>query len=211
MIVKVCGLKDPANHAAVAALPGVDLTGMIFYPASPRFVQLPPDAFETGKETTTHRVGVFVQEEVERVLELQERYRLEFLQLHGNESVDYVKELRKRMPAGTKIIKAFAVKSEESLALTHPFHGICDYFLFDTPGPGHGGTGRQFDWSVLEQYVGETPFLLSGGIAPEHLSVLYTFDHPRWAGIDLNSRFETEPGIKDIEKLSQFIAQFREP
>lgn len=108
------------------------------------------------------------------------------------------------------IIKAFSISKEEDLAQTAAYEEVCDYFLFDTPCLTAGGSGKRFDWSLLKAYSGKTPFLLSGGIGPDCLQALHTFYHPKWIGIDLNSRFETAPALKDIQLLTEFCKEFKE-
>ena len=131
---------------------------------------------------------------------------LDYLQLHGHESPDTCRTLRER---GYAIIKAFPIADEEDLKMTADYEGRADYFLFDTKCSGYGGSGRRFDWSVLSGYKGRTPFLLGGGIAPDSVEAVRNFRHPKLAGIDLNSGFETAPGIKDAEKLKTFIDKIK--
>lgn len=210
MIVKVCGMRGAENIRQISRL-DIDWMGLIFYRRSPRF-------FETGETVQGVRdlldassgrprlVGVFVNEGVEKMMETANRYGLDYLQLHGNESPDDCYALQKR---GWAVIKAFSIASEKDLARTCLYEGRVDYFLFDTACPGYGGSGKSFDWNVLASYRGTTPFLLSGGIGPESLEALRAFRHPRWAGIDLNSGFETEPGHKDLDKLAPFVARIK--
>lgn len=201
MIVKVCGMRDPDNIRAVAEA-GADWMGFIFYPRSPRCfdrASIPlPDAIS--------RVGVFVNEKPERILAKAGEFGLDYLQLHGKEPVDECRLLRE---AGYPVIKAISVSSAEDVLQAIPYEGEVDYFLFDTKCKGYGGSGRQFDWSVLESYQGETPFLLCGGISPGSITELEQFRHPLWAGIDLNSGFETAPANKDEQLLKLFIGQFK--
>ncbi|GHT29056.1 N-(5'-phosphoribosyl)anthranilate isomerase [Bacteroidia bacterium] len=204
MIIKVCGMKHPENIRQVAAL-GVDWIGFIFWPSSKRYVE------QSGTDDTTmprqsRFVGVFVNASAEEMLEKATEYSLDYLQLHGDESPDLCYTLQKR---GKALIKAFSIATEEDVARTAEYEGRVDYFLFDTKYEGYGGSGKSFDWSVLSAYKGETPFLLSGGLSPESIEALRSFSHPRLAGIDLNSGFEIEPGLKDIEKLKEFISEIR--
>ncbi|MEI6275841.1 MAG: phosphoribosylanthranilate isomerase [Prolixibacteraceae bacterium] len=205
MIVKVCGLRDPENIAQVTALPGVDLIGLIFYAPSPRFVDSEATADAVSSLTTVKVVGVFVNESTEVVAKKCKQYNLSYIQLHGSEKPEYIAELRSLLPSGVKLIKAFPIKAEEDLATTSGYEGECEYFLFDTPTSGYGGSGITFDWNILQNYQGTTPFLLSGGISPDSIGTLHNFHHRMWAGIDLNSRFETSPGMKDIPLLSDFL------
>ena len=195
MIVKVCGMRDAENIREVEAL-GIDMMGFIFYPKSSRYVSEQP-AYLPQK---CKRVGVFVNEDVENIKKIADNYALDFIQLHGHESIEDVQKLQDR-----KVIKAFNIATKEDLDATVPYVGLVDYFLFDTKGPSVGGNGEKFDWSILDAYNGDTPFLLSGGIGPDDAERIKTFRHPKCIGIDLNSRFEIEPGIKDIVKLKTFL------
>ena len=205
MIIKVCGMREADNIREVAAL-GINWMGFIFYPKSPRATDGQPLLQTDLLDKRQKRVGVFVNASVEAMMEKANLYHLDYLQLHGNESPDDCHALRKR---GYSLIKAFPVASAADLERTQPYEGRVDYFLFDTKCEGYGGSGRRFDWSVLGAYTGDTPFLLSGGIRPESVDAILAFHHPRWAGIDLNSGFEVCPGLKDVEKLKQFIKQLK--
>ena len=197
-LIKVCGLTDAANIRAVEAL-GADFVGFIFYPPSPRCAPDTPPDLPAGKP----RVGVFVNAPAEEILRRRKAYGLTFAQLHGDESPAFCRELRKEMP----VIKAFGVGAE--LPDTASWEGVCDYFLFDTKTAAWGGSGRSFNWTVLDTYQGRTPFLLGGGIGPESAEVLAGLRHPLLAGFDLNSRFESAPGMKDISKLEPFFKKIR--
>ena len=197
MIIKVCGMREPENIRAVEAL-GADWLGFIFWPASSRYVGSRPSYLPVK----ARRVGVFVDEQLERVREMACDYGLDYLQLHGKESPEYVAQLSQ-----WKVIKAISISGPEDLAACEDYEGRADYFLFDTKCMTVGGSGQHFDWSVLSAYKGNTPFLLSGGIGPNDAGSIKAFQHPRCVGIDLNSRFETVPGLKDIQKLKQFFQQ----
>lgn len=205
MLIKVCGMRDAENIRQVEAL-GIDWMGFIFYPRSPRFVG--EALVGVAHESPVRRVGVFVNASPEEMMEKARKYNLDYLQLHGNESPDDCYALQKR---GFALIKAFSIASKEDLEKTKEYEGRVDYFLFDTKCEGYGGSGKQFDWSVLAAYKGSTPFLLSGGIRPESLEVLRHFHHSRLAGIDLNSGFETKPGVKDVAKLKRFAEEVKKP
>lgn len=194
-IVKVCGMRDPDNIRAVEAL-GIDWMGFIFWPRSSRYV----DTLPAYLPTQCKRVGVFVDSPVEDVVRHIETYRLDLIQLHGHETPEYLRQLR-----GCKIIKALSINSPNDVERYKYYEGLADYFLFDTRCATVGGSGTQFDWSLLSAYCGQTPFLLSGGIGPEDAEQVRTFRHPHLAGIDLNSRFESAPAHKDIQKLKQFL------
>ena len=211
MITKVCGLCQAENIQAVAKT-GIQWTGFIFYTPSPRCLLRDPAEAERVRQLITadafrpKRVGVFVNASQEEIMEVAQQYRLDYLQLHGHESPDFCYALQKR---GYAFIKTFSISTAEDLAHTADYAGRVDYFLFDTKCAGYGGSGQRFDWSLLQDYQGETPFLLSGGIRPEMAADLQRFHHPRWAGIDLNSGFESAPGVKQAETLRSFQNNFK--
>jgi phosphoribosylanthranilate isomerase len=198
MIIKVCGLTNNTESQAIAHLNGVDMLGFIFYQRSPRYTK-------TTLETNNKKVGVFVDASLEYIVNQINNHNLSTVQLHGNESPEYIKQL----PQNIEVIKALGIQSEADLLKTTDYEGVADYFLFDTKSPIHGGTGKSFIWSVLEYYKGNTPFLLSGGIAPESVSALREFKHPQLVGYDLNSQFETAPKVKNVTQVSQFIKDMK--
>ena len=199
MIIKVCGMRDAQNIRDVESL-GVDWIGMIFWPKSKRYVAEVPSYLPGHLK----KVGVFVDSTLDDILQHISDYQLDIIQLHGQESPDFAKALKPHT-----IIKAFNIEKADDLLQTEKYEGIADYFLFDTKGKMVGGNGQKFDWSVLTVYQGKTPFLLSGGIGPEDAESVKSFHHPRCIGIDLNSRFESEPGFKDINQLKTFIKYIR--
>ena len=199
MMTKVCGMRDAQNIRDVEAL-GIDWIGMIFWPKSKRYVAEVPSYLPEHLK----KVGVFVDSTLDDILQHISDYQLDIIQLHGQESPDFAKALKPHT-----IIKAFNIEKADDLLQTEKYKGIADYFLFDTKGKMVGGNGQKFDWSVLTTYQGKTPFLLSGGIGPEDAESVRSFHHPRCIGIDLNSRFESEPGFKDINQLKTFINKLR--
>ena len=203
--VKVCGMRDADNIRKVEAL-GIDMMGFIFYPKSSRYISKRP-AYLPQK---CKRIGVFVDATVEDILQHIADYQLDIVQLHGHESPDFIRALRFQV-SGFKfqVIKAFNIATIEDLEAVAPYEGIVDYFLFDTKGPSAGGNGEKFDWSILEAYHGDTPFLLSGGIGPNEAERVKAFHHSKCIGIDLNSKFEVHPALKDINKLKEFIKKIR--
>lgn len=209
MRVKVCGMRSPQNIQAVARLE-IDWMGFIFYERSPRAIpddQL-PETLQLPAGRQIRRVGVFVDASAERIVSTCRRYGLDVVQLHGHESPELCHTLQKR---GYGVIKALPIGDDPTdLAATAAYEGRVDYFLFDTRCAGYGGSGQAFDWSLLARYEGETSFLLSGGLRPESLGALRAFQHPRLAGIDLNSGFESAPGIKDVQRLRTFIKQLKQ-
>ncbi|MDH6343920.1 phosphoribosylanthranilate isomerase [Parabacteroides sp. PFB2-12] len=201
MIIKVCGMTDPENIRAVAAL-NIHWMGFIFYKKSPRYLSEVPvlPTSLAGKEPK--RVGVFVNPSLQEIRERVAAFRLDYVQLHGNESAAFCRHLQE---LGIAVIKAFSIETADDLQQTAVYEDHADYFLFDTKSKYYGGSGKQFDWSLLAHYKGATPFLLSGGIGPEDTEHIQRFHHPAWAGIDLNSGFETAPGLKEPHKLNKFI------
>ena len=207
MLVKVCGMREADNIREVEAL-GVDWMGFIFWPKSSRYVSEVPSYLPTKCK----RVGVFVDASIGDVMTIAEQYQLDIIQLHGQESPNYIAQLTSHLKSLTsiKFIKAFNIATASDLEVTKRYEGYVDYFLFDTKGKSVGGNGEKFDWSVLSEYRGNTPYLLSGGISPtdaDQLHVQCSMFHGPCVGIDLNSRFETAPGMKDINKLRTFIKE----
>ena len=200
MIVKVCGMREAENIRAVEAL-GVDWMGFIFWEHSSRNVCQRPAYLPTKAK----RVGVFVDAPLDVVCQHVEAFGLDVVQLHGSESPAFLHDLRSLCDARLLIVKAFSIATRDDLLPTSLYEGLADYFLFDTKAQLVGGNGRKFDWTVLAHYDGSTPFLLSGGIGPDDASRLSAFSHPRLAGIDLNSRFEAAPALKNVELLKQFL------
>jgi phosphoribosylanthranilate isomerase len=199
-LIKVCGMTEGGNIRAVEAL-GVDLIGFIFYPASSRFVRELPSYLPEK----AGRVGVFVNADREEILRRHEVFGFSYVQLHGDESPEFCARLRER--DGLRVIKAFGVADEASFGQVSGYESACDLFLFDTRTPGRGGSGQRFDWSLLDSYQGKTRFLLSGGLGPESAEALRKLQAPLLAGLDLNSRFETAPGIKDPRQLELFLEE----
>ncbi len=201
MVIKICGLRQKNNILNISTL-APDYYGLIFYDKSPRYVSdsvndLPNLPF----------VGVFVNATIDTIVHKIKQYQLVAVQLHGNETPDFIlsfqKELEKNQ-LSIKIFKAFGVSQHFDFQQLIPYENICQLFIFDTKTPVHGGSGEQYDWQILDNYFGKTPFLLSGGIGVEDAVRIKQFQHPQFAGVDLNSRFEISPALKDIEKLQQF-------
>lgn len=198
MITKVCGMTQGDNIRAVEEL-GVDWLGFIFYLCSPRHVTQMPDYMPQKAK----RVGVFVNAPLEEIRSHILEYGLHLVQLHGDESPAFCTEVQS---LGVGVIKAFSISGTEDIKATLAYEGSCNYYLFDTKTKHlRGGSGARFNWQLLDDYRGTTPFLLSGGIGPESLSALRSFKHPLCVGIDLNSRFESSPGVKAIYLLKSFI------
>lgn len=200
-VIKVCGMQDGENIREIEST-GIDMIGFIFYGKSPRCICEMP-AYMPAQ---AHRVGVFVNESKQTIGMYADRFGLDYIQLHGFESPEFCRSLQ---ADGFKLIKAFSVASPKDLQAVQDYEAFCEYLLFDTKGEKYGGSGNQFDWNILEAYNGDTPFLLSGGINPYSAKALREFRHPRLAGYDLNSRFETKPGMKDTERIRQFLDELR--
>ena len=202
-LVKICGLTDPGNILEVIRL-RPDFIGLIFHPGSPRYVSDPEKLGFLNK--LPHRpmvTGVFVDSDIARIREISRKIRLDVIQLHGSEPPAYCEELQKD---NQMVIKAFGISNGFDFQKTEPYGGLVRYFLFDNASPKFGGTGQSFDHEILSNYQGDTPFLLSGGISSEKRIFP---NHRQFAGVDLNSRFETSPGIKDIDLLKTFLKSFR--
>lgn len=211
-------MRDADNIRDISAL-GVDMIGLIFYPPSPRYVQqfssgagiIPDYAPDMGK--TPLRVGVFVDDMPQNIVTRVYNYKLDYIQLHGNEPRETLENLRATIDPDIKpkikIIKAISVSSAEDINKYKEYVGAADLFLFDTKCKTVGGSGEQFDWQVLQAYDGDVPFLLSGGIGPDDAERIKNFHHPKCIGIDLNSKFEIEPALKDVEKLKQFLVKVK--
>ena len=212
MKIKVCGLREPENILAIAQLP-IDFIGLILYPKSPRFVKTKGLAqwLERNEDELegVSRVGVFVNAEVDQILNAVHDFHLDYVQLHGDESPEYCRELHTYWTISSmrsaKIIKAFRVDEAFDFAKTQAYERLCAYFLFDTKGQEFGGTGQRFNWSILEQYMGITPYLLSGGISEEMAEEIKRLNFKQMEGIDINSQFEIKPGLKDVPKVERFV------
>ena len=204
MIIKVCGMRDADNIRAVAKT-GINWMGMIFWPRSSRHMAdlSAANAIPCGIE----RVGVFVDQSCEDIIDIAEKCRLDVIQLHGKESRESILALRGRLRKGVRLMKAISVGATDDISKASEYEDSVDYLLFDTKCTTVGGSGKQFDWSVLDEYNGSAPFLLSGGIGPDDAEAVSLFRHPLMMGIDLNSRFETAPAYEDVEKLSSFIIE----
>jgi phosphoribosylanthranilate isomerase len=205
MLLKICGLKYPENIQAVSDLKP-DFMGFIFYPKSPRYAEPLDSAVLNSLPATIKKIGVFVNEDLENILTIAYKYKLDGLQLHGAELVDMCRELKK---LGYLVIKAFPIAETYNFKVTKSYEGVCDYFLFDTKTEAYGGSGLKFNWKMLNEYTGDTPFLLSGGIALDDAEAIQKIEHPKFAGIDLNSKFEVKPGLKNISLLKDFISNFQ--
>tara|TARA_B110000902_G_scaffold25521_1_gene27892 strand:- start:1122 stop:1730 length:609 start_codon:yes stop_codon:yes gene_type:complete len=195
MKLKVCGMREVANIKSVLAIKP-DLMGFIFYPKSKRFVdELSLDGINFGM---TQKVGVFVNEPLDSLAEKVKKFDLDYVQLHGDESLSYLVAVKY---LGVKVIKVFRIQDELPIAEILAFEQEADYFLYDTLSLEYGGSGKKFHWDILNDSPSSKPFWLSGGLSIESLKALGLIDHPGLIGIDVNSKFESHPGMKKIELL----------
>ncbi|MFV5697467.1 phosphoribosylanthranilate isomerase [Flavobacterium sp. ZT3R17] len=194
--IKICGMKYPDNILEVGSLLP-DYMGFIFWEKSARYFEDSiPDLPKSIK-----KVGVFVNATQNEILEKIVKYDLQAVQLHGQESVEFCLDLKNKMDNSIEIIKVFSVDDSFDFDVLKPFEAVCDYFLFDTKGKLPGGNGTTFDWKVLEKYPSSKPFFLSGGIGINEMDAVNEIlktNLPIYA-IDVNSKFEIEPGLKNIQ------------
>lgn len=202
MKLKICGMKQADNIRAVADLKP-DFMGFIFYPKSPRYIvgALNADEPKTLPKSII-KTGVFVNESMEAILDHAKTYDLIALQLHGDETPQFCDQLQQ---LGFIVIKAFRVDEHFDFRTLDAYELSCHYYLFDTKTPAYGGSGKKFDWKILDQYNNSKPIFLSGGIGPGDEEAINTLQNLNIFALDLNSKFEIEPGLKDIDKLSAFM------
>lgn len=198
MKVKVCGLKYPDNIKPVAAL-APDYMGFICYKKSPRYIEDLDEEFIATLPESILKTGVFVNQSFEAINKLLNKYEFDVVQLHGTETPQLCARLRKRVV----VIKAFGVDADFDFERLQPYLESVDYFLFDTKTPVHGGSGQTFNWDILDGYKYDVPFFLSGGLSQDNLAEAAKLKHPMLHGVDLNSRYEVSPGLKDISKLTE--------
>ncbi|HPT21428.1 MAG TPA: phosphoribosylanthranilate isomerase [Bacteroidales bacterium] len=200
--IKVCGMTDPLNTRDIVKV-SPDFIGFIFYPGSVRYVGKKPDEslFKAIPQGIL-KTGVFVNEDIPVIIDLKKRYELDMIQLHGNEPAEYCNSLHN---AGLTVIKAFGINDSFDFAALENYTDACNYFLFDTKTDSRGGSGLKFNWKKIGEYKLEKPFFLSGGIGPDDISSLKQLNHKSFFAVDINSRFEVRPGIKDRSKIEKFI------
>ncbi|QJB33437.1 phosphoribosylanthranilate isomerase [Chitinophaga oryzae] len=202
MRIKVCGITRAADLQGLTDNQ-VDYAGFIFYEKSPRFAANRIDARTVRETTGIRKVGVFVNATAEQIQRTVADYALDMVQLHGDESPAFCAAIRETVP----VIKAFRIgDNADWQTLLTPYVPVTDYFLFDTASvKGYGGTGERFNWELLQQYPFDHPFLLSGGITPEDADIIRELELPALFAVDINSKFEDAPGIKNMEKVTLFI------
>ncbi len=202
MRIKVCGMKEAENIEGLSNL-DIDFIGFIFYKKSPRFIN---ESLNISDFRYLKKVGVFVDADIDYVQKMAFAKKLDYVQLHGTENIFYCQQLKKE---GLKIIKAFSVDENFSFTITQAYKYFVDYFLFDTKGKNPGGNGFTFDWQLLKNYKEDIPFFLSGGISEDNVKEIKSLKLKNLYGLDLNSKFEIEPGLKDINKIKNFIHELR--
>lgn len=201
MIIKVCGIKDAQNLLDIGKL-RIEMVGYNFYALSPRFVdQSLPQISEKIK-----KVGVFVNATIDEIKKIIQIYNLDYAQLHGDESLEYIECVKSFIPT----IKVFRINDDFKPKILK-YYDFCDYFLFDTASKNYGGSGQKFNWKILNNWEINRPFLLSGGIGPDDFGLFTTpvIDHSNYVGIDINSKFEVYPGFKDIKLLKDFVDRIK--
>lgn len=201
--LKICGLRQTENINALLPLQP-DYMGFIFYEKSKRYAEgvLKPRFTKSNTSKPPIKTGVFVNEEIKKIKTIVEKYELRAVQLHGDESVGFCEEMKQE---NVEIIKVFSVNDNFDFNQTKKYEPVCDLFLFDTKGKERGGNGVAFNWEVLKKYNGEKPFFLSGGIGPDDAMEIKKINHPKLYGVDINSCFEIEPGLKDVGAVEVFI------
>jgi phosphoribosylanthranilate isomerase len=204
--VKICGMIDPGNVQKIAKT-DPDFMGFIFYPGSKRYIgDLPDKSLLQQLPPGIQKTGVFVNQDIATVLALSRKFGLEVIQLHGSETPDYCSHV---LSSGFRVIKAFGVDKDFDFGRLKPYLGVCDYYMFDTKNENHGGTGIKFNWDRIEDYHLDKPFFLSGGISPEDVHIIKGIRHKGFFAVDINSRFETIPGIKDTKSVKSFIKELK--
>lgn len=204
MLIKVCGLFDSKNISDILAA-DADMLGFIFYKKSPRNA-LSADSNLISKIENRKKVAVFVNETIDNILNICNGFNIKTVQLHGSENKSFCKELSKN---NFKIIKAFSISNKKDLENINNYQSYCDFALLDTRCNSFGGSGTKFDWRFLDFYNAEIPFILSGGISTDDAENILKIQNEKFAGIDINSRFENANHIKDITKIKNFIKKIK--
>ena len=210
MRVKVCGMTLPDQLEQLGPM-GVTFAGFIFYPKSPRYVFKGLTTSQIRKENNVNKVGVFVNASIEEVLHMVDECRLHMVQLHGDETPKYCEKIADYV----SVVKAFRISENDNIEwMIRPYMDMCDMFMFDTMGAGYGGTGKKFNWNMLKDATIGKPFFLSGGIEPGDEEKLKTFTAEPVAkalfAIDINSKFELAPGIKELDKVRLFADNLKD-
>jgi phosphoribosylanthranilate isomerase len=202
MTIKVCGINDVSNYETVRKLE-IDLIGFNFYPESKRYVT--DQNIIKASRKNKGLVGVFVDEHIDIIRSLHDQYQFDYIQCHGHESVQKCQAIQEM----TKIIKVFSISEAVDFQQCKDFL-FADLFLFDTKAKQYGGSGLKFDWDLLDYYKEDIPFLLAGGISNNDINAIKQITHPQFIGIDINSKYEITPGIKDINMIETLINNFNQ-
>lgn len=205
MRVKVCGITQEEQLVALPEA-GATFAGLIFYPKSPRYVLRHMTTNQLKKENNINKVGVFVNASIEEVLQMVDECRLHMVQLHGDETPRYCEKIADYI----SVVKAFRISETDNIGWRiKEYMDVCDMFLFDTEGAGYGGTGKKFSWDKLKDTVIGKPYFLSGGIEPGDVDQIKAFEKTPEAkalfALDINSKFELLPGVKDMGAVKNFI------
>ncbi len=204
--IKVCGMRERTNIDSIAAL-APDYMGFIFYRKSPRYIgedYSPENIHHLSDEIK--KTGVFVNASEQEIANAVARYELNAVQLHGSESFELCLMVKQM---GVEVIKAFQVDEDFDFSVLKPYTEVCDFFLFDTKTKAYGGSGHKFDWSVLDNYDNNKPIFLSGGITQDDVADVMKLKHLNIYAVDINSRFEVKPALKDVEKVDSFIKELK--
>ena len=206
LMIKICGMREQENMLEVANLKP-DLMGFIFYPASPRYAAniLNPEIF-TRFPAGIKKVGEFVNTDFDEIKGTVYKYSLDMVQLHGDESPETCRRLSE---TGIHVIKSFNIKDSTGFKLCAEYIPYTNYFLFDASTSKYGGSGKKFDWKILDNYELGHPFFLSGGITPGDVYKILEIINPAFYGIDLNSKFEVKAGLKEVKTLEKFVHDIR--
>ena len=198
--VKVCGITEEKNYFDLSKYP-IDYFGFIFYKKSPRYILNNPDHFFI--KNIKNKVAVFVNEDIDTVIRILEKYNFSYIQLHGNENFDYCMKLKNK---GIKIIKSYLLNKDDGIIDKNLINSLSDLFLFDYKSRKYGGSGKSFDWNLLNNIKINKPFFLSGGLSLNNINNINNIVNKKFLyGLDLNSNFEDSPGIKDISLIDQFF------
>ncbi|MBX2843309.1 MAG: phosphoribosylanthranilate isomerase [Flammeovirgaceae bacterium] len=204
--LKICGMRDSENIKTITTFQP-DYFGFIFYERSPRFIGEMDFQVLNQLPSAIKKVGVFVNPDFDFICENIRKYQLDLVQLHGTESPDFCQNLKEKFEGKIEIIKAFSVGENFDFSILKPYETYCDFFLFDTKGKNYGGNGVIFNWDLLENYKSELPFFLSGGIELNHVQIIKNLKLPQLFALDINSRFEISPALKDVDKIKKFVNQ----
>lgn len=204
--IKICGMREKENIRQVAEL-NPDMMGFIFYPSSSRYAGKTDPEILNDLPQKIIKTGVFVNSSFDQIIGTVSKYSLGMVQLHGDETPELCSRIKE---TGIPVMKVFSMANDFDFGICRQYISCTDYFLFDTSVSGYGGSGEKFDWEVLDKYTFQHPFFLSGGISPGDAEKVMSIENGGLRGIDINSRFETKPGIKDVILIRNFISELRQ-